>query len=156
MGTCAVMRCIPPGADSMPRMRARLVLRSELTSPMLASGTSMVTFMIGSRSVALANATLLEPIMNVTIEVPEANMGDVNSDLNTKRARILGMESAPGGMQRITAQVPMAEMLHYATDLRSITQGRGTFTMEVAEYEEVPSTIQHQIVESYKKEKGGD
>jgi elongation factor G len=107
-------------------------------------------------AVALANATLLEPIMNVTIEVPEANMGDVNSDLNTKRARILGMESAPGGMQRITAQVPMAEMLHYATDLRSITQGRGTFTMEIADYEEVPSNIQHQIVETYKKEKSGE
>jgi len=106
-------------------------------------------------AVALAGPTLLEPIMNVTIEVPEANMGDVNSDLNTKRARILGMESAPGGMQRITAQVPMAEMLHYATDLRSITQGRGTFSMEVADYEEVPSNIQAQVVEAYKKEKGG-
>ena len=105
-------------------------------------------------AVALAGATLLEPIMNVTIEVPEANMGDVNSDLNTKRARILGMESAPGGMQRITAQVPMAEMLHYATDLRSITQGRGTFTMEIADYEEVPSNIQQQVIEAYKKERG--
>src|SRR5262249_39261880 len=80
-------------------------------------------------AVALASPTLLEPIMNVTIEAPETNMGDINSDLNTKRARILGMESLGGGMQRITAQVPMAEMLHYATDLRSITQGRGTFTM---------------------------
>jgi elongation factor G len=103
-------------------------------------------------AVAQAGPTLLEPIMNVTIEVPEANMGDVNSDLNTKRARILGMESAPGGMQRISAQVPMAEMLHYSTDLRSITQGRGTFTMEVADYEEVPSSIQQQIVDTYKKE----
>ncbi len=103
-------------------------------------------------AVAQAGPTLLEPIMNVTIEVPEANMGDVNSDLNTKRARILGMESAPGGMQQITAQVPMAEMLHYATDLRSITQGRGTFTMELADYEEVPSNIQQQIIDTYKKE----
>jgi Translation elongation factors (GTPases) len=58
-------------------------------------------------------------------------------------------------MQRITAQVPMAEMLRYATDLRSITQGRGTFSMEVADYEEVPSNIQAQVVEAYKKEKGG-
>lgn len=80
-------------------------------------------------------------------------MGDVNSDLNTKRARILGMESADGGMQRITAQVPMAEMLHYATDLRSITQGRGTFSMELADYEEVPSNVQQQIIEAYKKER---
>jgi elongation factor G len=104
-------------------------------------------------AVALANPTLLEPVMNVTITVPDANMGDVNSDLNTKRARILGMEPAPGGMQRITAQVPMAEMLHYATDLRSITQGRGSFTMELADYEEVPSNIQQQIIEAHKKEK---
>ncbi|MGZ3665132.1 MAG: elongation factor G [Ktedonobacterales bacterium] len=104
-------------------------------------------------AVALAGPTLLEPIMNVTIEIPEANMGDVNSDLNTKRARILGMETVDGGMQRITAQVPMAEMLHYATDLRSITQGRGTFSMELADYEEVPSNIQQQIVEAHKKER---
>jgi elongation factor G len=102
-------------------------------------------------AVALANPTLLEPIMNVEILVPDANMGDVNGDLNTKRARILGMEPAGKGLQRITAQVPMAEMLHYATDLRSITQGRGTFKMEVAQYEEVPGNIQQQVVEEYKK-----
>ncbi len=102
-------------------------------------------------AVALAGPTLLEPIMNVEITVPDANMGDVNGDLNTKRARILGMEPAGTGLQRITAQVPMAEMLHYATDLRSITQGRGTFKMELAQYEEVPANIQQQIVEEYKK-----
>jgi elongation factor G len=103
-------------------------------------------------AVALANPTLLEPIMTVTITVPDANMGDVNGDLNTKRARIMGMEQAGPGLQRITAQVPMAEMLHYATDLRSITQGRGTFTMELAQYEEVPANTQQQVIEQYKKE----
>ncbi|HEV8190295.1 MAG TPA: elongation factor G [Ktedonobacterales bacterium] len=103
-------------------------------------------------AVALANPTLLEPIMNVTITVPDANMGDITSDLNTKRARILGMEQAEGGLQKITAQVPMAEMLHYATDLRSMTQGRGTFTMELSGYEEVPANIQQQIVDAAKKE----
>jgi elongation factor G len=103
-------------------------------------------------AVALAGPTLLEPIMTVTITVPDANMGDVNGDLNTKRARIMGMEPAGPGLQRIIAQVPMAEMLHYATDLRSITQGRGTFTMELAQYEEVPAAIQQQIMEHYKKE----
>jgi elongation factor G len=102
-------------------------------------------------AVALASPTLLEPIMTVTIEAPEANMGDINGDLNTKRARILGMESAGGGMQRITAQAPMAEMLHYATDLRSITQGRGTFTMEQSSYEEVPAHVQQQVIEAYRK-----
>lgn len=97
-------------------------------------------------AVPLANATLLEPIMTATIIVPDGNMGDVMSDLTTKRARILGMEPAGGGIQQITATVPMAEMLHYATDLRSITQGRGTFHMEFAQYEEVPATQQQQII----------
>jgi len=91
--------------------------------------------------------------MTVTILVPEAMMGDVTGDLNTKRARVLGMEAAGPGMQRITAQAPMAELLHYATDLRSMTQGRGTFTMEFASYEEVPPNIQQQVIEASKKDK---
>jgi elongation factor G len=97
-------------------------------------------------AVPLANPTLLEPIMNVTVVVPEGNMGDVMSDLTTKRARILGMEPSGSGMQQITATVPMAEMLHYATDLRSITQGRGTFHMEFYQYEEVPAALQQEII----------
>ncbi len=97
-------------------------------------------------AVPLASPTLLEPIMNATVIVPDPNMGDVMSDLTTKRARILGMEPAGGGMQQITATVPMAEMLHYATDLRSITQGRGTFHMEFSHYEEVPAAQQQQII----------
>ena len=103
-------------------------------------------------AVILANPTLLEPIMTVEITVPDANMGDVNGDLNTKRARIMGMEQAGSGLQKITAQVPMAEMLHYATDLRSITQGRGSFRMELAQYEEVPANIQQTIIDQHKKE----
>jgi elongation factor G len=108
-------------------------------------------------AVPQANPTLLEPIMNVTIQVPEGNMGDVMSDLTTKRARILGMEPTGTGMQQITAVAPMAEMLHYATDLRSITQGRGVFSMEFAQYEEVPAAIQQQIIANAKKagEEGG-
>ncbi len=102
-------------------------------------------------AVPLAGPTLLEPIMNVTVMVPEGNMGDVMSDLTTKRARIGGMEPAGNGMQQITATVPMAEMLHYATDLRSITQGRGTFHMEFFQYEEVPAAQQQQIIANAKK-----
>jgi elongation factor G len=97
-------------------------------------------------AVPLANPALLEPIMTATIVVPDGNMGDVMSDLTTKRARILGMEPIGGGMQQITATVPMAEMLHYATDLRSITQGRGTFQMEFSQYEEVPAAQQQLII----------
>ncbi|TMD85708.1 MAG: elongation factor G, partial [Chloroflexi bacterium] len=72
-------------------------------------------------AVPQASPTLLEPVMTVTITVPESNMGDVMSDINTKRGRVLGMALVGDGMQQITANVPQAEMLHYATDLRSIT-----------------------------------
>jgi len=97
-----------------------------------------------------ANPVLLEPIMNVEITVPEAFMGDVMGDLNKKRGRILGMEPR-GGMQVIKAQVPMAEMFKYAIDLRSMTQGRGSFTSEFSHYEEVPTQIAEQVIAEAKK-----
>jgi elongation factor G len=103
-------------------------------------------------AVPQASPTILEPVMTVTITVPEANMGDVMSDINTKRGRVLGMNPVGNGMQQITANVPQAEMLHYATDLRSITQGRGSFSMEFYQYEEVPANIQQEIIAKYKKE----
>ncbi|GCE46774.1 elongation factor G [Thermosporothrix hazakensis] len=98
-----------------------------------------------------ANPVILEPIMDVSIVVPENNMGDVMSDINTKRGRVMGMEPLENGMQKITAQVPQAEMLRYATDLRSITQGRGSFTMEFAHYEEVPGNVQQALVAEHQK-----
>ena len=103
-------------------------------------------------AVPLASPTILEPVMTVTITVPEGNMGDVMSDINTKRGRVLGMFTC-NNMQQITANVPQAEMLHYATDLRSITQGRGSFKMEFYQYEEVPANVQQEIIAQYKKEK---
>src|SRR5262249_50104319 len=138
-----------------PMVKVRVALVDGKYHPVDSSSQAFETAAhIGMKeAVSQAGPTLLEPIMNVTIEAPEANMGDVNSDLNTKRARILGMESVDGGIQRITAQVPMAEMLHYATDLRSITQGRGTFSMEMASYEEMPAHIQQEAIEAYKKSK---
>ncbi len=102
-------------------------------------------------AVPMASPTLLEPVMTVTITVPESNMGDVMSDINTKRGRVLGMAPTGNNSQQITANVPLAEMLHYATDLRSITQGRGSFTMEFYQYEEVPANVQQEIVAQYKK-----
>ena len=102
-------------------------------------------------AVPLANPTLLEPVMTVSIVIPENNMGDVMSDINTKRGRVLGMASLENGMQQITAHVPQAELLHYATDLRSITQGRGSFSMELYQYEDVPANVQQDIVAQYKK-----
>lgn len=93
---------------------------------------------------------LLEPIMNLTITVPEAYTGDITSDLNAKRGRVLGMN--PGnGINVIQAQAPYAELLRYATDLRSITQGRGSFVMELDHYEEVPAHISQKIIADKKK-----
>lgn len=99
-----------------------------------------------------ANPVLLEPIMNVEVIVPEAFMGDIMGDLNSKRGRILGME-AEGGLQKIRAQVPMAEMFKYSIDLRSMTQGRGFFTMSFSHYEEVPHQAAEQVVAAAKAAK---
>ncbi|HEX6555418.1 MAG TPA: elongation factor G [Ktedonobacteraceae bacterium] len=102
-------------------------------------------------AVPLASPTILEPVMTVTITVPESNMGDVMSDINTKRGRVLGMTPTGNNLQQITANIPQAELLHYATDLRSITQGRGSFKMEFYQYEEVPGNVQQEIIANYKK-----
>jgi len=99
-----------------------------------------------------AHPVLLEPIMNVQVVVPENQMGDVMGDLNKRRGRIMGMEPH-GKYQVIKAQVPMAEMFKYAIDLRSITGGRGSYSMEFSHYEEVPAQISQQIIEKAKKEK---
>lgn len=98
-----------------------------------------------------AGPVLLEPVMTVTITVPEQFMGDVLGDLNTKRARVQGMEQSHG-RSVITAQVPLAEILRYATDLRSITQGRGVYTMDFSHYEEVPAHMVQRIIEAAKTE----
>ena len=100
-----------------------------------------------------AHAVLLEPVMNVEVEVPENFMGDIISDMNTKRGRILGMEPIGGGKQLIRATVPMAEVQNYAIDLRSIARGRGRFKTEFSHYEEVPAHLTQQIVEKVKKER---
>lgn len=98
------------------------------------------------------NPILLEPIMRVTIIVPEQFMGDVLGDLNTKRARVLGMEQQKGN-SIISAEAPLAEMQRYAADLRSMTQGRGYFSMEFARYDQVPAHIAQTIIEQAKREK---
>jgi elongation factor G len=101
---------------------------------------------------AEAKPVLLEPIVRVEVTVPEQYMGDIMGDLNKKRGRILGMESK-GHIQVIKALAPLSEMQRYAIDLRSMTQGRGLFTMELDHYEEVPDNIAAQIIEEAQKEK---
>ena len=99
-----------------------------------------------------ARPVLLEPIMNVTIRIPMEQMGTITGDLNSRRGRILGM-SPEGGYQVVKAQVPMAELLKYSTELRSMTGGAGEFSMEFDRYEEVPAQLAAKIVEAHKKEK---
>jgi elongation factor G len=92
-----------------------------------------------------ADPVLLEPIMLVTLSVPEASVGDVIGDLNSRRGRPQGMEPA-GAMTEIKAEVPMAEMLTYAPDLRSITGGQGEYTMEFVRYEELPANLAAKVI----------
>jgi len=101
---------------------------------------------------AKASPILLEPIYKAEITVPESYMGDILGDLNKRRGRILGMEPMEG-KQLITAEVPLAEMFKYATDLRSMTQGRGSFTMDFIRYEEVPALSAKKIIDEAAKSK---
>lgn len=98
-----------------------------------------------------AGPVLMEPIMVVRITVPEANMGDILGDLNTRRARVQGMDT-DRGRSVVTAQVPMAEMLRYTTQLRSMTGGRGIFDMEFDHFERVPAHLQQEIINAHKRE----
>jgi elongation factor G len=101
--------------------------------------------------VAQAKPALLEPIMTVQIRVPEAFMGEVNRDLNGRRGRVLGMDSQDG-FQVITAHVPQSELFTYATELKSLTGGRGTFTSELDRYDDVPAHIAEKVIETHRRE----
>jgi len=92
---------------------------------------------------------LKEPVMHVEVVVPEDNLGDVIGDLNGRRGKIEHLEATSGNTQTIQAAVPLAEMFGYATTLRSLTQGRGTYTMEFGHYSEVPKPIQEHIIAKY-------
>ncbi len=98
-----------------------------------------------------AKPVLLEPIMTVDVRIPEQYMGEVNRDLNGRRGRVLGMDLADG-MQVISAHVPQAELFSYATELRSLTGGRGTFSSVLDHYEDVPAHLAEKIIEAHKKE----
>jgi elongation factor G len=99
-----------------------------------------------------AGSVLLEPIMTVTVSAPEDTVGDVIGDLNSRRGRPLGMEPVGAGMTEIKADVPMAEMLSYAPDLRAITGGQGEFTMEFERYEEVPGHLAGKVIDQARAE----
>jgi elongation factor G len=107
------------------------------------------------KCVKAAGPVLQEPIMKVRIVVPESNMGDVLGDLNTRRARVQGMEQETG-KSIVTAEVPMSEILRYATDLRSITGGRGVYSMQFERYDVVPNHIAQNIIAAAAKAKAGE
>ncbi len=98
------------------------------------------------------NPTLLEPVMSVEIFVPDDNTGDVMGDLNSRRGRIQGMEPQGNGYQLIRAEVPLAEMLEFSSQLNSITSGKGYFTMKFSHYDEVPRNLQEKIIQERKAE----
>jgi len=101
-----------------------------------------------------AHPVLLEPIVEAEVRVPERNLGDMMSDLNTKRGKISGTEP-DGSWQIVRALVPESEMQRFALDLRSITQGRGSFSTRFSHYEEVPAHLARQLIEAYQKESTG-
>jgi elongation factor G len=100
-----------------------------------------------------AKPVLLEPIVDIEITVPAENMGDITGDLASKRGRVQGQDMLPGGFLVIKAQVPLSEVTQYNSQLKSVTGGRGSYTMELSHYEAVPGNVQQQVVAQYAKEK---
>ena len=98
-----------------------------------------------------AGVALLEPIVQLSVVVPESFTGDIMGDLNAKRGKIQGMEQIGGGKQRINALVPQGEVARYVIDLRSMTGGRGAFTMVFTHYEEMPSHLAAKVIEAYQQ-----
>jgi len=99
-----------------------------------------------------AKPVLLEPIMELTIIIPEEYVGDIMGDINKKRGRVIGMEAHKGTKQKIMAEAPMSETFKYANDLKAMTQGRGYFIMALARYEEVPYELANKIINEHKKD----
>ncbi len=102
-----------------------------------------------------AKPVLMEPVMKVSIHIPDNFLGDITGDLNHKRGRVIGM-AMDDGLQVVQAEVPLAEMRKYATELRSMTQGRGSFDMEFARYEQVPANVANEIISKHVKEEDKD
>lgn len=101
---------------------------------------------------AEANPTLLEPIYRLEVTIPDEYMGDIIGDINRRRGRILGMNPQVGGLQQVVAEVPLAEVFKYATDLRSMSQARGSFKMTFERYEELPANLAEKVIAAHKKE----
>ena len=119
---------------------------------LLGTGIQLAGSLAWNKAMTEAMPVLLEPVMNVEVIAPEENMGDIMGDLSSRRGRPQGSETM-GEMHIIRAQVPLAEMLTYAPQLRSMTAGRGSFTLEFDHYEEVPAHLMEKIVAEAKARK---
>ena len=108
-----------------------------------------------NEGVKQARPCLIEPIVEIAVTVPTEFMGDINGDMSGRRGRIIGMDSAGPGREVIRATVPEAEILRYSTDLRSMTQGLGSYTYKSSRYEEVPEHIAQQLISAHEKERSG-
>ena len=104
------------------------------------------------KACAEANPVLLEPIYKLVVNIPDEYMGDIIGDINRRRGRILGMNPVTGGNQEVVAEVPLAEVFKYATDLRSMTQARGKFDMTFERYDELPGNLAEKVIAAHKKE----
>ncbi len=101
-------------------------------------------------AVQKAKPIALEPIVNIEVVAPDANMGDITGDLSGKRGRISNTETLPGGLVSITGQVPLSELNNYQSKVKSVTGGQGSYSIEFSHYEPVPPNIQQQLVAEYK------
>ena len=128
--------------------KAKIVTSTCIASEMAFKTAARIAYKKGC---ADASPVLLEPILHVEVFVPDEYMGDIMGDMNKRRGRIMGMDQI-NGMQRVTAEVPMGEMFKYATDLRSMTQARGSFSMKFERYEEVPQVEAQKIIANAKIE----
>ena len=134
-------------------LRARLVDGSYHTVDSSEMAFKVAASQALKRAFPEADPTLLEPILEVEVIVPDAYMGDVMGQITAKRGHVMGMDSSDG-MQHLRAQVPQAEMFHYATELRSITQGRGRFSWKLDHYAQVPSTISDRVIADHQAKVG--
>ncbi len=104
-------------------------------------------------AVQKAKPSLLEPIVNIEVTIPAENVGDITGDLASRRGRVSGQEVLPGGMMVIMAQVPLSEVTQYNSQLKSVTAGQGSYSMELSHYEPTPPNVQQQVIAQFKREK---
>ena len=109
-----------------------------------------------SDAIRKAKPVLLEPIVNMEITIPADNMGDITGDLASRRGRISGQDMLAGNMVVVKAQVPLSEVTQYNSQLKSVTGGQGSYSMELSHYEAVPPNVQQQVIAQYAKKREND